>query len=223
MTIALLVFFGASYAAQLIVENTSGVSLLGLLALTYDWDVSLAWRWLTYPLVEVSPVNRLLGMVFGYLVLSQHEAAHGAKSTLVVTLAGIVGAAVFCLPFGLFGQAMPLVGMSVVIWAPLGVLLAALGDRPVAVFTWVLPNAKVAAGVLLLLPAASSLWQRDPVPLLEALGGAAGGFLVFTAPWRGMRRPPSPKKKPLRKHGFTVIQGGGQGSDDDDERPKWLN
>lgn len=223
MTIALLVLFGASYAAQLIVENTSGISLLGLLALTYDWDVSLAWRWLTYPLVEVSPVNRLLGMVFGYMVLAQHEATHGARSTLLVTLAGIVGAAVFCLPFGLLGQAMPLVGMSAVIWAPLGVLLVTLGDRPVAVFTWVLPNAKVAAGVLLLLPAASSLYDRDPMPLLEAIGAAAGGFLVFAAPWRGKRSSPSPKKKPLRKHGFKVIQGGGQRGDDDDERPKWLN
>lgn len=222
-TIALLSLFVVSYVAQMIAASVLNVSLPSLLALTYELDVSLAWRWLTYPLVEAPGdlFGRFLGLAFGYLMLSQHEAQHGGKSTLLISLAGVIFAALFCLPFGFLGFATPLVGMSPVIWAPLGMLLAVAQDRPISIFAWVLPNAKVAAGLLLLLPAASSLFNRDPTPLLEAVGAAAGGFFVATAPWRGLLRRRA-AKKPARKHGFQVIQGGGERSDDD-ERPKWLN
>lgn len=222
-TIALLALFTVSYVAQMIAASVLEFSLPSLLALTYELDVSLSWRWLTYPLVEApgNLLGRLMGLVFGYLMLSQHEAQHGAKSTLMVSLAGVIGAALLCSPFGFLGLGSPLVGMSPVIWAPLGMLLAIAQDRPIAIFAWVLPNAKVAAGLLLLLPAASALFYHDPTPLLEAIGAAAGGFLVAIAPWQRWTRR-TPEKKPARKHGFQVIQGGGARSDDH-ERPKWLN
>jgi membrane associated rhomboid family serine protease len=223
-TLVLLSLFGVSYLAQWIAEATLRFSLYDLFALTYALDVSLVWRWITFPLVEVpgNLLSRVLGMVFAYLMLSQHEARYGAASTMLVTLAGIVGAAIACLPFGFAGMGGPLAGMGPVIWAPLGVLLATAGDQPVMIFRWMLPNAKVAAGLLLLLPAASTLWSHDPTPLLEAIGGAGGGLLFAMAP--GWRRDARAKKKkpPVRRHGFQVIQGGGERSDDDD-RPKWLN
>ncbi len=221
-TIALLSLFAVSYVAQMIAASALHVSLPSLLALTYELDVSLLWRWLTYPLVEVpgNLLGRVLGLAFGYLMLSQHEAQHGARSTLLISFAGVLCAALFCLPFGFLGLGSPLVGMTPVIWAPLGMLLAIAHDRPVAIFTWVLPNAKVAAGLLLLLPAATSLFDHDPTPLLESVGAAAGGFLVANAPWRAWFAK-KPAKKTPKKHGFQVIQGGGGRSDD--ERPKWLN
>lgn len=222
-TLALLSLFGVSYLAQWIAESTLHFSLYDLFAMTYQLDVSLVWRWITYPLVEIPGglLSRALGILFGYFMLSQHEARYGAVSTLLVTLAGITFAMLACLPFGITGYGSALSGMGPVIWAPLGVLLATAGDQPVMLFRWMLPNAKVAAGLLLLLPAASTLWSHDPTPLLEAIGAAGGGVLFAMAPaWRRSRRPK--KKPPVRRNGFQVIQGGGQGSDDDD-RPKWLN
>lgn len=225
-TIVLLVLFGVSFVAQMIADEM-GVSLLARLGLFYELDLSLAYRWLTYPLVDAGPLARLLGMIFAYLMLSQHEATYGAKSTVAVSFAGVLGAAALCFPFGFFGLGSPLVGLSPLVWAPMGVLLASMGDRPVMLFAWVLPNARVAAGILLLLPTATALFDHDPTPLLEALGGAGGGLLLTLLPTRSAG-PKKPAKKPERKHGFRVIQGGGQRSesrpgDDDDDPPKWLN
>jgi membrane associated rhomboid family serine protease len=113
MTLALLALFAASFVAQSLLA-ASGLDLVRLLALTYDLAPGLAWRWLTYPLVEApgNLLGRLIGLVMAYLMLSQHERRHGARSTLALVLAGIAGAALLCLPVGLLGFASPLVGLS---------------------------------------------------------------------------------------------------------------
>jgi membrane associated rhomboid family serine protease len=220
-TLALLLLFGLSFVVQLVLSS-QGIELAGLLALTYDLDLSLAWRWLTYPLVEGPGqiLNRLLGLLFAYVMLGQHELRHGPRSTLGIALAGIVGAAAVCLPVGLAGFATPLVGLSGLLWAPIGRLLVDAGEQPVQIFSLQLPNARVATGVLLLLPAASALYWHDPTPLLEALGAGAAGFLFGMAAMRARLGPSARKKKPSRGHGLRVIRGG---RDDDDERPKYLN
>lgn len=230
-TLALLSLFGVSYLVQWIAESTLHFSLYDLFAMTYALDVSLAWRWITYPLVEMpgSLLTRVLGILFGYLMLSQHEARYGAASTLLVALSGIVAAALACAPFGFLGMSSPLAGLGPMTWAPLGFLLATAGDQPVMILrraNWVLPNAKVAAGLFLLLPAGITLWSHDATPLVETIGAALGGYAFSRWPgWRATSRAQK-KKVPVRRHGFQVIQGGGQGTgerSDDDDRPKWLN
>jgi membrane associated rhomboid family serine protease len=221
MTLALLALFAASFVAQSLLA-ASGLDLVRLLALTYDLAPGLAWRWLTYPLVEApgNLLGRLIGLVMAYLMLSQHERRHGARSTLALVLAGIAGAALLCLPVGLLGFASPLVGLSPLLWAPIGRLLVDAGEQPVSLFGYQLPNARVATAVLLLLPAASALYAHDPTPILEALGAGAAGVLVGLRAIRAAFAPRRPDRKPLRRHGLQVIRGG---KSDDDERPKYLN
>lgn len=219
-TLTLLALFGISFAVQLTLSYR-GLELAQHLALTYELDVSLAWRWLTYPLVEApgNLLGRLIGLIFAYLMLAQHEARHGGAATVGLGLAGIVGAAVVCLPVGFLGFATPLVGLSPLLWAPLGRLLVDAGEQPVSIFGFQLPNARAATGVLLLLPAASALYNHDPTPLLEALGAGAAGFLFGMGAMRRALRPTSRRKGAPRRHGLSVIRGG----KGDDERPKYLN
>lgn len=219
-TLALLIVLAGSYVLQLVLES-AGTPLVYHLGLFYELDPSLAWRVLTYPLVDGSVLNRLLGLLFSYWMLAPHEQRWGGPATLLLALAGTLGASLLCLPVGLLGFASPLVGLSGLLWAPIGRLLVDAADQPVQVFSLRLPNARAAIALLLLLPAASALYNHDVTPLLEALGaGAAGYFVGLTAMRRALRTPRRPPPKAARKHPFQVIRGG---RDDDDERPKYLN
>jgi hypothetical protein len=210
-----------SFVAQLILAQT-GIELASLLALTYDLDLTLLYRIVTYPLVEVpgNVLGRALGLIFAYLMLAQHEARNGAKATIAIAVAGTLGAALLCLPVGLVGFATPLVGLSPLLWAPIGRMLVDVGEQPVQIFSFQLPNARAAAAVLLLLPAGSALFNHDITPVLEAVGAGVAGFLLGMRGLRTSLTARSKKARP-RKHPFQVIRGGRD--DDDDERPKWLN
>lgn len=225
---ALLVVLAVSFVAQTIAEGAFGAPLTIFLALTPDLHLGLAWQWLTYVLVEApsqsAALSRAIDLLIIYFMLCPHEARFGARRALGLALAGVVASALFVLVAGLLVPAFVAgaVGASPIVWAAFGAFAQLAGRQPVRLFMLPPASAWLVLGVFLALPLLNSFWSHDASAFLMALGATGAGILWArwaTAPRAA--KTPAPARRAAAAGRFRVIEGGGEG--DDEDRPRWLN
>lgn len=225
---ALLIVLALTFVAQTILEGAFGLPLTNLLAVQPVLDVGLAWQWATYPWIEApspsAPLSRGLDLLFIYLMLAPHELRFGARQAVLLAALGVVAAAALVLAVGFVfpSHVGGAIGAGPIAYAAFGAFAQFHGKEPVRFFLLPPASAWVVLGVFLFLPLLSSFWSHDAAPFLMAIASAGAGIL-----WARRRMAPTkvptrvPPKRQAPPGRFRVIEGGGEGSNDD--KPKWLN
>jgi hypothetical protein len=226
----LLIAAVVAFVAQTLAQGGGGVPLYSWLAISPTPEVGWSWQWATHWIVSAqgqgAAFRRLVELLFVYFMGSQYEQLAGARSTYAIAAAGVVGAAL-----GTFatGWLTPLGS-----WADLALttaLMTGLATRlhgvPMRFFLLPPMSGWVFVGVFGVVALLDAVWSQF-APIFGSYAGAVGAAYALerlrTRPPQ-RRAPDSPPRATGRKRGahpFKVIEGGGQGSDDD-ERPKYLN
>jgi hypothetical protein len=216
----------AAYVLELVLQNWVGIPVYSLLALSpAPPSIELLWQPVTYVLVwePRAVLGFLIALVFLWFIMAPFESRFGSRRTLqlggVTLLAASIPATVAGLAFpqgaALSGFGPVLIGtIAAVAWSMRGQgqlsLFGVIPMRPVHLIYLVL-----GVSVLIFLASGNVL---ELVADLGAVGGGMGFIEWLSKPPRS-RRPKRPSTKRRKDAPFSVIEGGGGGSD----RPRWLN
>lgn len=180
------------------------------------------WQLATYMFVHVDPFHLLLNCLFLWLIGGNFEPRWGSRSFLRFIVLSGVGAGVVVTLAGLLLPSMNVatVGISGSLHALLMAFALLAPEQPIYFYGLLPVKGKhlvwIVVGVDLLFALAGSATS-----LPAHLGGLLMGYLLITGRWRPSkwRRGPQPGKKPNRA-GLRLVR---PGSDDDGDRPKYLN
>ncbi|MBX3272252.1 MAG: rhomboid family intramembrane serine protease [Sandaracinaceae bacterium] len=225
----LLIFLGVAFVLVAVLD-VLGVHLYPLLALTLSYadgvPWSLAWEpftyWAIYPPAPPSLVDVLLTLLMLYFFLSPFEATFGAKRAVILSVLGVLAAALVAVPLAFFLPRPPLAGASAISAAAFGAFPVLFRDREIMLFPLLIKMKPWTALLIGLgISALMAVLYRDPH--VFAVHAAAMGAGVAYATW--LVRPAKPSARPQpRKRGkggpdLRVIEGGADRDDD----PRWLN
>ncbi len=226
----LLIVSAVAFVAYTLVAGGAQVPLDAWLGISPSPSVGWSWQWATHWLVARESAGaafrKLIELVFLYLMGTQYERLAGPRATYGLAGAGIVGAALGTFATGWITPGAPY-GDPALTSALMTGLAVRLHGVPVRapflppVSGWVFV---IVFGVVALLDAV--WWHFAPI-----FGSYAGTVAAAYAFERLASRPTTKKPaQPLRSaprrkgpHPFKVIEGGGQGDGEDDDKPRYLN
>ena len=229
----LLIGLLGAFVAQLVLEVWLGVPVSTLLALSTETvGVPTLWQLFTYVLVwPPSPSSvawLLISLLFFWWMMAPFEQRHGAARTAQLCLVSTLSASVPALLAGLLWPSYPLFGSNVILIGVIGAFAASMPrDATISLFG-LFPMRPVHLILLVigwsLLGFLASKNLSGFVADLGALGGGMA-FMRFLMRPRRPKAPRPPKKngRSRRSHGFRVIEGGGESSEDDDVPPRILH
>jgi hypothetical protein len=232
LIVVLVVFFVGQTAA----EGLLGIPLMEWAALSPGVHVELAWQWATYWLVAIiaqpqDVVWHLVSIFVVYWSLATFEMERGPSWLRGLMLAGVLGGAI---PTMLLGALLPSLfgavgGPSVLFFAWLGAF--AMLQRGAKMGLWLVGLPPVSAwtmvGIMIALSALQAAWVHNVSGLVSSVGAIGGGIVfarLVSAPKRTAKPSAAPIKRAAGRPNLKVIEGGREGSrDDDDNKPRWLN
>jgi membrane associated rhomboid family serine protease len=172
----------------------------------------------------------LIGLVFFWWVVAPFEERYGARRTLQLCLVGALSGSLLALGAGqLFpAHSAHVFGINPIIIAAIAAFAWSIRNSGAPIsFFGVLPMRPVHLILLVIgLSVLFFLIDKNVAGLAADLGATGGGILFvewMTRPRNRPKKPTPERKRPSRSSPFRVIKGGGEGSDSDEDRPRWLN
>ncbi|MGE0786231.1 MAG: rhomboid family intramembrane serine protease [Sandaracinaceae bacterium] len=241
---ALLIVLGVMFVGTAVVQNVFQLPAFDWLALNVRYMVpdagavmspgaptpglfGLIWQpltyWMVWPPIPQSFLNAALSLFFLYLFNSPFEEKYGAARMLQMSAAGILSAAIGSVAVAaILPGGIPVYGAGVIVSATIGGFPVLFKERnlflipfPFAIRPWTF--VLVAVGIA----AVNAVLAQDLYIFLSDVFAMLGGYAFAT--WMDRSDAKKAQKPKKRRNGpaLRVLEGGGQGSDD--EPPRYLN
>lgn len=213
------------FVAYVVLARGMELPLAGWLAISPMPSIGWTWQWATHWMVSDDgggAFRKLIELAIVYLMGSQYESMAGAKRLYGLFAFGVIGAAlgifatIWITPLGPYGDA-----------ALTSALICALAVRSAGREVTVPFLGNTSPWLFVVVFAAVALLDAiylHFVPVFASYAGACAAAWVFErfVRFEGAKKKAStPPPSARGRSRFRVIEGGGQGSDD--ERPKYLN
>jgi len=222
----LLIALFAAFVLELLLQNFLGIAIVRLLALDpIHIGPKTAFELFSYVLIDDlhTPFSLVIGLLFMWLIMSPFEAAFGRKHTLELIAAGTLGGSLAAIALG---QIAPIpgylfAGSHTIAYAGMVAMAQVMGSgRRMLLFGAIPLTSQQLMLVLAGLSFLNYLVTKDHIGLAGSLG-AMGAGVAYVKYMARAPRPVAPKRPNATR--FRVVRGGGGRSNDDDDRPKWLN